>query len=404
MARHSHDRRHLGDIVIFIALPVTPLTVAMTDLSELIGTTITPQRSSSGGTRRRIAVFRALQLGDMLCAVPALRAVREGEPDAHITLIGLPWAKEFALRYSHLVDDFMSFPGMPGLPEQPYRPADAEVFYHAARAREFDLAIQLHGSCALSNEVARRLDAKALVGFCASVEEAGLHRGGREHLVSCPQGNEIERLLVLPHVLGYPRVASRLEFPLRPQDYVGWKCIASEHDLQADSYVCIHPGARMLSRRWPWERYAEVARMLADRWPVVVTGAADEQALARLLCSQVGAKVINLCGRTSLGEMGALIAHARLLVCNDTGVSHIASATETPSVVVSCGTDSWRRAPLDGRRHRILADYPPCRPCNWEKCPLGHVCATHISVEAVMREIDSLTTVDWGLSHACAVA
>lgn len=344
----------------------------------------------NAGPSRRIAVFRALQLGDMLCAVPALRALREGEPDAHITLIGLPWASEFASRFSGLVDALMVFPGEPGMPEQPFHAEAAQAFYADARARRFDLAIQLHGSGELSNDVVRRLGARRMAGFRPARDHPCANDGRTEMLVPWPRGNEIERLLALMVALGYPAVDTHLAFPLRPEDHAAWRRLAEAHGLAAGGYLCVHPGARLLSRRWPVERFADVARAVRDRWQVVITGAPDERMLAYRLATLVGEPVVDLCGRTTLGSLAALIAHARLLLCNDTGTSHIAAALDTPSVVVSCGSDSARWAPLDHAMHRVLADQPPCRPCAYQVCPLGHVCAVNIGVDSVIRAVTAM--------------
>ena len=82
---------------------------------------------------------------------------------------------------------------------------------------------------------------------------------------------------------------------------------------------------------------------------------------------------------------GTLMQRARLLVCNDTGVSHIAAAVGTPSVIVASGSDVRRWAPLDRQRHRVLHYPVPCRPCEHAECPLAnHPCARGVTVEAVM--------------------
>ncbi|MGS1004071.1 glycosyltransferase family 9 protein [Burkholderia glumae] len=327
---------------------------------------------------RRIAVFRALQLGDMLCAVPALRALRRAAPAARIALIGLPWAQAFVERYADLLDELIVFPGAPGFPEQPETDAGLPGFFAAMRARHFDLAIQLHGSGGVANTLLLELGARANAGFVQPGEAAR-----RGTFVDWPDKlPEPERYLRLMEALGAPAVDRRLAFPLQPRDHDECAALIAEHGLEPARLVLVHPGAQLPSRRWPPERFAALAdRLAADGWQIAITGTAAEAALADAVCGAMQAPARHLAGATSLGGLAALVARSRLVVCNDTGISHVAAALRTASVVVASGSDTRRWAPLDRVLHRVLADYPPCRPCLFRDCPYGHVCALNVSVE-----------------------
>jgi ADP-heptose:LPS heptosyltransferase len=95
-------------------------------------------------------------------------------------------------------------------------------------------------------------------------------------------------------------------------------------------------------------------------------------------------RVLDLAGRTSLWQLGALLERAALVLCNDTGVSHVAAALKVPSVVISSGADVARWAPADAGLHRVQWAAAPCRPCAFRTCPhAGHPCATDVTVAAV---------------------
>ncbi len=328
----------------------------------------------------RIAVFRALQLGDMLCAVPALRALRTAAPQAHITLIGLPWADSFVRRFARYVDELLPYPGFPGMPERQPDLAAMPAFLAAAQERNFDLAIQLHGSGVLSNPAMMMLGAKRHAGFY----QPGQFCPDPHSFMPWPeQEHEIWRYLRLMEFLGVPLQGDAMEFPLSDEDHRDLQ--ASQPDLPAPgSYVCIHPGARLSSRRWMPQRFAEVADALAaDGMRIVVTGSEDERAITQAVLHSMRSPALDLTGKTSLGALAALVAQARLVVCNDTGISHIAAAVATPSVIVSCGSDTRRWAPLDRQRHRVISSMVSCRPCMHTACPVGHDCAHNIAAPMV---------------------
>ncbi|HEY6862519.1 MAG TPA: glycosyltransferase family 9 protein, partial [Burkholderiales bacterium] len=206
-----------------------------------------------------------------------------------------------------------------------------------------------------------------------------------------PREHEVLRGLRLLERLGVPGAGIELEFPIDEVDREELARLASAFRFRPGQVVCVHPGAQLASRRWPPERFARVADALAaEGHTVVLTGTAGEAAVTCAVAGAMRSRAIDLTGLTSLGALAALIARARLLVCNDTGVSHVASATRTPSVVVSCGADTARWSPLDPERHRVLAYELVCRPCSYASCPYGHECAQGVAPESVIAETRAL--------------
>ncbi|HTH73233.1 MAG TPA: glycosyltransferase family 9 protein [Trinickia sp.] len=330
---------------------------------------------------RRIAVFRALQLGDMLCSVPALRALRRAWPDANITLIGLPWATRFVERFPSLIDELVVFPGARGFPEQEESDAGLPRFFAAMRDRRFDLAIQMHGSGGPANDIVRQFGAAAYAGFRQP------HEARDDGFIAWPDDlPEPHRYLALMRALGIDANDDSLWFPLTPHDRCEYAALETRHGIEPERLIVLHPGAQLPSRRWPAARFAQVADALsANGWQIAITGTSNEAAITAAVLGEMAAPALHLTGTTTLGGLAALVARARLVVCNDTGISHVAAAMRTPSTVIASGSDTRRWAPLDRARHRVLADYPPCRPCAFRDCPYGHPCALNVSADRVIE-------------------
>lgn len=307
-------------------------------------------------TPKKVVVFRALQLGDMLCAVPALRALRAALPAAHITLAGLPWAEQLVRRFPTYLDDFVAFPGHPAFPEQAVREDEVQTFYSTIRRRAYDLAIQMHGSGEISNAVVHAFGAGTMAGYTPPQDG-----GTSESEVFLPypdSGTEPERLVRLMEFLGAQAQGFELEFPIIAEDMRELEESGLQRGLEPGHYICIHPGARHRNKCWPPQRFAEVADRLAEEFgiAVVLTGAGKEIDLTSAVAEHMRTPAINAAAPISIGAMAALMSRARLLICNDTGVSHIAAGLRLPSVVIFSTADIRRWAPLDHTLHRSLWD------------------------------------------------
>ncbi len=314
------------------------------------------------GDVRRIAIFRALFLGDLLCTTPAFRALKRRFPGAEITLIGLPWARAMVERLPDL-DRFEPFPGYDGIMETPYDPARTAAFFAAARARGYDLALQMHGAGEVSNGFVAGLGARVTAGY---------RRGGDDRLtLSLPydfEEHEVRRWLRLGALVGTPTDDTRLDFPIAPAEHARAAALLAAtpgttgsaesaiRNPQSAIRIGLHPGAKDPARRWPVACFAALGDALAGRHGarIVLTGGAGERAITAAVRRAMRAPALDLAGATDLGSFAAVLARLDLLVTNDTGASHLAAATGTPSVVLFGPSRPAEWAPLDRGRHRTV--------------------------------------------------
>lgn len=273
-------------------------------------------------SRPRILVLRALGLGDLLTGVPALRALRAAYPEQELVLAA-PAALQPLVDLTGAVDRL--------LPTQPLKPIPWQGPFP-------ELAVNLHGSGPESHELLLRLGAGRLVAFSST--PAGVE-GPRWD----PAEHEVARWCRL--------LRESLGVPTDPADLL---LTPPGVEPLVTGAVVIHPGAAFPARRWPPERFAAVARWASERGhEVVITGGPDERRLAEKVAVDASLRETTvLAGRTDLAELAAVVAAARLVVCGDTGVAHLASGYRTASVLLFGPTPPSRWGPPPPGPHTVL--------------------------------------------------
>jgi ADP-heptose:LPS heptosyltransferase len=247
-----------------------------------------------------VLVLRALNLGDLLVAVPALRGVRRRYPE-HRLVLAASAALEPVAMLTGAVDEVLPHRGL-----------------HPPGIRSPDVAVDLHGVFPQSIQALRATGPGRLVAFACP--EAG-HDDG-------PPLREIEH-----ETVRWCRLVAWDGAPAWPDDL---RLTAPDVGSPRPGATVVHPGAQYGSKRWPADRFAATARHLAaGGHDVVITGTAAEQPLAGRVAALAGLpRTAVLAGRTDLRQLLALIAEARLVVSGDTGVAHLATAYDRPSLVL----------------------------------------------------------------------
>jgi len=160
---------------------------------------------------------------------------------------------------------------------------------------------------------------------------------------------------------------------------------------KAPMTVALCPGAEYgPAKRWPAENFLTAARHFAEkhRAKIVLLGAKGDAAIAEEITKQLP-DAENRVGKTSLAEFMIALASAQLVICNDSGAMHVASALNVPTVTIFGSTEQLLTGPL-GTRTEVLRHHVPCSPCFLRECPLDFGCMKGIKPEMVIEAAEVL--------------
>jgi lipopolysaccharide heptosyltransferase II len=363
----------------------------------------TPQRPSAqyplrpvGGVWcdvRNVLAVRLDNMGDVLMTTPAIAALK-GHPGRRVTLLASPAGA--ALR-NHLpaLDDVLVYeaPWVKGCMRSG---AADRRFLGKLAARRFDAAVifTVCSQSALPGALFCRMAGIPLRLAYARENPYGLLTDWVPETDTVESGmrHEVARQLALVRSVGDDTGELGLSFQCHAVDERSARRKLDEAGGNHSApYVLLHPGSTAASRRYPHERFARAAQLIAEQtgMQIVFSGGIEDQAIAVAAQSAMRSPSVSLAGVLTIGELAALIRGARLLVCNNSGPAHLAAAVQTPVVVLYALTNP-QHTPWQVPSAVLNRDVP-CRHCQKSVCPQGHhACLLGVEPEEVADEAIAL--------------
>lgn len=352
-----------------------------------------PTRAQLWSAARRVLLIRLDNLGDVLMTTPAIAAVRETLPEAHLALLAAPSVKAL-MPHLPLVDEFIGFhapwvkagaaalDGGLRLAQQP-PPGRGEAerqMLQQLMASRFDAAIifTVSTQSALPAALLCRMAGIPLVLAHTRERAYGLLSDAIPERDEIAPGmrHEVRRQLDLVAQVGLRTADERLRFALRERDHAAARAALQAAGVGAErDYVLLHPGASAPSRRYPAARFGIAADLLqgdgATPAPAMVFCAGPgEDVLMHEARAAMRGPSAELLPPLKLGTLAALIAGARLLVANNSGPVHLAAAVGTPVVDLYALTNP-QHTPWQVPA-RVLSHDVPCRNCQQSVCVQAH--------------------------------
>ena len=340
---------------------------------------------------RRALVVKLRHHGDVLLATPMFSALKAAAP--HLEIDALVYDDTAPMLSGHPAISRVHTVGRKWRTAGAGRLAAEWRLYRELRSRGYDLLVHLsehpRGAWLARSLGARHSVAPGYAEQNRFWQRSFTHRfalppNGRRHMVEwnldalrrigVQPSADLRKLVFMPGVAADERARALLD----------------EHGLRAGQFVHLHPASRWSFKCWTATANAElIDRLSASGERVLVTAApeAAELALVEDILGRTRVPVVNLAGKLNIGELGAVIARARLFVGVDSMPMHLAAAVGTPVVALFGPSGELEWGPWRVAHAVIASDAHPCRPCGNDGCGGGKVseCLTTLSVDRVFE-------------------
>ena len=326
-------------------------------------------------------------VGDMVLLTPALRALKIAYPQSHLVLLIRPLVADLMATHPY-IDEVMvdskerAFNRLPSFWK----------LVREIRRSDFDLAVVLHPTSFRN----------ALIPFLAGIpERIGSNVSGRGILLTrtCSDRtdlHEAHRYLRVLELINSHEADAKLEFWHTDADRHAARQILAAHDISPKEHLIgVNLGTTWRTKRWSLENFAEVITQVQNRFGarILLTGSTAEIPLGEALAQITKMETINLIGKTTLMQLGALIESCNLYLTCDSGPMHIAAAVGTPTIALFGPTSPMRHGPY-GENHEVIEKPVECRPCYRRKCmrkDQPNLCMTEIDPNEVVTQILKVT-------------
>jgi len=304
-------------------------------------------------------------IGDVIMAQPAMRAICEyyirHYHTEKISVYGRPW-----------LNDLLSYLDLPGAKYKETIPKADTAFLFP---NSFRSAVQC-----------RRAGIRQVIGYRGQWRRLLLSKG-LPHRINLNNEHHRDFYLDIPNQLDIPvqerEVSLCIHNGARESAYQSMR----QHGLNPQQVICIAPGAQFgAAKCYPATGYHTVVKQLAESgWQPVILGMSEDYQVGQTILGDIVCPHWNAAGKTRLAEALQLIAASRLMLCNDSGLMHVAAGMGIPTVTPFGATDPKRTSP-SGAHLRILYQPADCSPCLKRECVVpGHPCMANISPDMLLN-------------------